>query len=276
VQDKAADLQHQDRTYRRGLVLGLTMAEVMVLVLFTLLLALADSIKVRNDRIADLRQQMAAIELLISDAGPGVSVADIIQRLDRQKEEIAQLKKDNGRLPDLEAKAAALDDLVKTLQAGGSGKSDIEKLIQSVERGAAAARENANLRGQNTQLSEQIKRSGKGNEFPSCWATSDGKPESIFEVTLRSTGLMVHDRALNHRKDEQALLPLKKVAFDTELSREQFSDQLRPLYQWSVDQNCRFYIIRFAAEKAVVSDLVNVIDGFFYPDSFLRYRPTQP
>lgn len=41
----------QDKSYRRGLVLGLTMAEVMILLIFVLLMALAAALQKRDDRI---------------------------------------------------------------------------------------------------------------------------------------------------------------------------------------------------------------------------------
>lgn len=44
----------QDKSYRRGLVLGLTMAEVMILLLFVLLMALSAALQNRDARIAAL------------------------------------------------------------------------------------------------------------------------------------------------------------------------------------------------------------------------------
>lgn len=41
----------QDKSYRRGLILGLTMAEVMILLIFVLLMALASSIQNRDARL---------------------------------------------------------------------------------------------------------------------------------------------------------------------------------------------------------------------------------
>ncbi|WP_155006493.1 OmpA family protein [Sphingomonas hengshuiensis] len=50
MNDPQLDLR-QDKSYRRGLVLGLTMAEVMILLLFVLLMALAAALQNRDDRI---------------------------------------------------------------------------------------------------------------------------------------------------------------------------------------------------------------------------------
>jgi hypothetical protein len=56
-------LAQQDRSYRRGLVLGLTMAEIVVLIIFALLLALAADLAVREERIR-------VLERLAVDAAP--------------------------------------------------------------------------------------------------------------------------------------------------------------------------------------------------------------
>lgn len=53
MSDPRLDLR-QDRSYRRGLVLGLTMAEVMILLLFVLLMALAAALQNRDARIRTL------------------------------------------------------------------------------------------------------------------------------------------------------------------------------------------------------------------------------
>lgn len=44
----------QEKTYRRGLILGLTIAEVMILLIFVLLMALAASLQKRDQKIAAL------------------------------------------------------------------------------------------------------------------------------------------------------------------------------------------------------------------------------
>jgi flagellar motor protein MotB len=53
VSDQQLDLR-QDKSYRRGLVLGLTMAEIMILLLFVLLMALAAALQNRDARIQAL------------------------------------------------------------------------------------------------------------------------------------------------------------------------------------------------------------------------------
>ena len=63
--DKDARIGEQHSIYRRGMVLGLTMAEIMILILFTLLLALASAIATKEQKIADNEKQIAADEKTI-------------------------------------------------------------------------------------------------------------------------------------------------------------------------------------------------------------------
>lgn len=73
-------INHQGSSYRKGLVLGLTMAEIMVLLVFCLLIAMATFLKSEqtelanaNARLEDLRRQSerdrAAIATLSNEAG---------------------------------------------------------------------------------------------------------------------------------------------------------------------------------------------------------------
>jgi flagellar motor protein MotB len=56
------DIRGQDQAYKRGLVLGLTMAEIVILVLFCLLLALAAVFAVHRERIKLQTERIAALE----------------------------------------------------------------------------------------------------------------------------------------------------------------------------------------------------------------------
>ncbi len=63
----------QDKSYRRGLVLGLTMAEIMILLIFLLLMALAAALQNRDERIkvldtGDTARLVEAIQRAYPDA----------------------------------------------------------------------------------------------------------------------------------------------------------------------------------------------------------------
>src|SRR5438552_3960671 len=74
----AGDVGRQNAQYRKGLVLGLTVAEVMLLILFALLLALAVLIAKRDSSIAKLAAQLVEAAHLRETAQ---ARADILQSM---------------------------------------------------------------------------------------------------------------------------------------------------------------------------------------------------
>ncbi len=109
-----------------------------------------------------------------------------------------------------------------------------------------------------------------------CWSTPDGSPESIFDVALTSKGLIIRDRKLAHRKEEQAKLPPSEFIFDGEISTGQFEQMARRLYAWSVQQECRHWVRAF--DKTELTEKMNykvhlqTVGGRFY---FVEIRNEQ-
>lgn len=63
-----SDILRQKRAYRRGLILGLTMAESVILIIFALLLALATYLIRKDQAIQDMTQQLDQLRQQIADA----------------------------------------------------------------------------------------------------------------------------------------------------------------------------------------------------------------
>ncbi len=301
---KDPNIKDQDNTYRRGLVLGLTMAEIMLLIVFALLLALAGIfsgqrkiIQARDQRIAELatfEQQLAELQRSNSD---GVTIEDVIRKLERQQNEIASLEKQVARLQPFESGGKALDDIIREIRRTEgftpTPQQIEERLAQArdlADKGAAAQKqveqlqeqarltgsEMENLKGQVKNLTSQIKQQGRGNEYPPCWSTPAGKAESIFELTITANGIRVKDRQLPNRTADRAALPLTGVQLNTELRLADFQSELRPLFQWSVGKQCRFYVIILSSVSSAPITLVNAVNAFFYPDTKIQYRPVTP
>jgi hypothetical protein len=102
------------------------------------------------------------------------------------------------------------------------------------------AKENETLKGQLLNLTQRL--GGRGTEYPPCWVAPNGKPDYIFDVALESNGYIIRDRKLPHRQEEQALLPIQQITFDSEISVGAFSRQTEALLNWSKDHNCRFFV----------------------------------
>lgn len=340
---KKSAIKGEDSAHRRGLVLGLTMAEIMVLILFALLLALTGVlaghdrlIQNKDKRINELIAREEGFEKFFHDNAAGVTVTEIVERIQRQQNQITELQREINRLRQFETDSVRIEDIIhkiqremgenptpeevveklrerdqlaKEIQTLRTDSTRIEDIIHKIQRGVGgnltpeelierlkehdrlakevqtlqdevtrlksgdSNHEVENLKGQIAQLSKEIKAQGRGNEFPSCWATQEGKVESIFELVITANGIEVHKRNLAHRAKEMEQLPVGGVQFGKELSVANFRVQSRPLYEWSVAQQCRFYVIIFANVQNARIDLINAINGVFYPDSSIRYRP---
>jgi TolA-binding protein len=288
VDGKAPNIRSQNSAYRRGLVLGLTMAEIMVLILFTLLLALAAALAAKtkiitaaNREIETQRDRMDHLAVMERQLGDlfrsrpeGVTVSDIIERLQRQESRIAGLQRQVEHLRPYEQNGKMVDDIVQEIKRRrGDDYVSAQQILDEMSKTAQLSKDNENLRGQVAQLSHQIKATGRGNEFPSCWVTADGKTQSIFELLVTENGVQIRDRYLPGRAEDKATLPLSAVRYDTEMPVGEFQSELRPLYRWSIDHQCRFYAVIFSVVEKAPIQTINAVNEYFYPDSLIQYRP---
>lgn len=343
----------QDASYRRGVVLGLTLGEAVLLLLFCLLLILAVPLIQQAEQNRALRAEIDRIELVrdavVSErdrvrnelatlqeiarrfelANPGRGIEDItkeyalllnrIRDLEQQLaarekaaeafNQIAKAMQDGkpDRLPVNEAEAVkqileerelskAIADVVAEITAtpvSNPRKQDVlaslrqmgldtkkaqlvdvkqNELIERVSKAevelARAQVELANTLGQMENLRKQLRDGGRGVEAVPCWSKPDGKPDYIFDVALTSKGLILRDRKLPHRADEQKGLPLEAIEFDSEVSTRRFLTMTQALYNWSTKKECRFFVRAFdktsETEKAVYKQHLRIVDTHFY------------
>jgi hypothetical protein len=240
--------------------------------------------------MATFEKQLAEFQKKSAD---GVKVEDIIAKMERQESEIASLKDEVARLKPFESEGRALEDIIHEIRRAEGVSPTPQQLAERLklareaadkevvaqkqaeqlqEEARLTAKEMDNLKGQVANLTSQIKQQGRGNEYPPCWSTPAGKAESIFELTITANGIRIKDHQLPNRTADRALLPLTKVQLNTELPLSSFKSELRPLFQWSQEKQCRFYVIIFSSVSSAPIDLVNAVNGFFYPDSRIQSR----
>lgn len=266
----------QDSFYRRGLVLGLTMAEIAVLIIFILLLAFGAHLVSREERIRALTVEVQTKDAVVEAKNAEIAAlrdeaAKLTDELTRLKamlgapdnfddlfRELTLEKEKAARVPDLERQVAALSERTKTLdqiesalkQSGLSGVASDQAVAQLLAQRQAmeelkkvltasggdpkaiqefiddrfrklkeAEAQIATLEGQRLSLQNKLDALGRGTEMPACWASREtGRPDYIFNATLTSTGIVLHDNALPQRADEQKQLPIATIRFDTERS----------------------------------------------------------
>jgi len=277
-----ADISTQDRYYRRGMVLGFTLAEIMVLIIFALLLAVSwhlaakdkeiDKLKAAQEQeIAALREKVETLEIeaeaLEEQVARGDDFDDLFRELEQAKEQRAAQEQEIAALHEkvealeietkpLKERATVAEKFMEMAREAGVPTDDPEKAVQEIAshlEQLANVREGMKAAGlDDSQITEFVENSlsklakaewlGKGTEMPACWTSRTGKSEYIFDVALTSRGIITHDNALPHRTAEQAQLPLQTIVFDQEVQPEQFLKMSRPVFEWSKREGCRFFV----------------------------------
>jgi hypothetical protein len=289
------------------LVLGLTLAELGILVIFVLLLAFGTMLLARQREIDTLKRALPeerASRRLLSALADGSSDPQAARSLAREliASAVRQDAADEARRR-LTAATAAFEKAEAEL-ARGSGTVAARGETGSIhERGEAVRRriaevvaerdavrstlsdlsagdratadrtlatriENERLKGSMAYASRRLEALGKGSEKPACWATRAGSPEYIFDVGLQSGGISVRDRALPHRRAEQARLPLNGMSYDRVVSGPAFQAMTKQLFEWGEAHGCRFFVLvtdrTGSAEKQRYKTLLLWIEGHFY------------
>lgn len=159
-----------------------------------------------------------------------------------------------------EAKRVQISDLDK--------QSIIERAMKAEVQERETKRELDNTRGQFENLKRQVAEGGRGVDAVPCWSTPAGRPEYIFDVALTTRGLILRDRKLPHRQQDQAKLPVADIPFGTEIAPQRFLVVTRRLFDWSAQNECRFFVRAFdktgETEKVVFKRHLRFLETHFY------------
>jgi hypothetical protein len=142
-------IRKSDRAYRRGLVLGLTMAEVVVLIIFALLLALASLILVKKERISELikeldskREEIVQLEqrvkYLASDDSKN-KFDDLFQDLEIARKRAARANLLEQKIVGLQERSEALEEIENAfsenpLASEGTLENQLVEILQEAQR----------------------------------------------------------------------------------------------------------------------------------------------
>jgi hypothetical protein len=248
------------REYRRGVVLGLTLAEVLVLLVFLLLLSMSALLLRKEREQGLLRRQLDHYVSLVQSvtrtlASQGVAVDDDgLANLVKAASETETL-----RSPLEEARALLAAEKAVTAQAsaererlaallervpGTTSETLSEKLDRLVRKGAANDAAMANLTGQNTQMRIELARlkGNGGSGLPYCWATSDGRAQYMLKVEMQDDGVVVHNIEPRVRPEDPAWLTLDPIARDQLMPLANFMAQVVPLQSKAAADRCKYAI----------------------------------
>lgn len=238
----------------------------------------------RRDRdIAELAARFVPFTEFVNSKGLGPKDT---QRLVEQFVEVSET------IADVEALGVPWDEDFRELvraaaQASTStdGQTLMEALAEEVER-LARIRESLESLGdadsiaaageQIAQLTEraftqegQIRELSRklGGVLPSCWTRSDGSIDYVFDVVLSSGGVKARrsSGAEGGVGREPALPP---VDVSRLYSPGEFLSLTKTLFDWSRQQECRFYVVVYDAtavhEKDRYKELMQTVEGHFY------------
>jgi DNA repair exonuclease SbcCD ATPase subunit len=267
-----------DKPYRRGLVLGLSLAEVFLILLFLLLLtsvgltsSLLDEINELDETKEELEDRLNFIEE--STVGKEITIADFV----RLEKKINALEKINKELSD------QLDDLKEDL-------AETEKELIKVEEKLAEAEKELVIAGEEAAKKDQvIDEYAKNGQDPPCWFVNipDADEASgirqrhvkIFDVKIEDDFFSVrrHDNSKIKLKIDRgniaALPQVGSTILNKKLSAREFTQkfsQFKAAGNEKLIQNykCRFMVDVFDAtsinNKSGYKRNLRVIENLFY------------
>lgn len=236
-----------DHSYRRGLVLGWSLAEIFLLIVFALLFAFAAKVgRTQSPNPANKPPNGNKSAPPAPTAHPTDDFDATFRKLTLCEERLKACNEDEKKL-----------------------KPKIKELEPEIEKLKA---ENEQLKKELAQLKQKAQvmtqPGHNGVDYDSCFKNSAGKTEYIFNVTLTDSGIIVHKNDLPDQRDKEAALPLNQITFDRELSDTAFIDQTRGIFEYSEQQNCRFVVTVLDQtgpdEKETYKERLRTVTGPFY------------
>ena len=263
--------------YRRGTVLGLTIAEIFILLVFLMLLALMGVNRYWSDKLDPWKDIMAKTtpEEIEVALGQPDQLRRKIERLNKQIEELEKEKERlQSRIRTLEGQGREtgekLDEANKKLREAKRALAECEKALADAEgkietltiENDRLRDANSELRGENDALGERIRIIGKGVTAP-CWyqqieetnpitkANWREKTYYLFDIAIRDDDMEVQrlpipqggaedDRGMPYVEEAKGLA-LDTIPYGKPLTDEQIRNVMRHLYEKGKASQIRTY-----------------------------------
>lgn len=269
--------REDELVYRRGLVMGLTMAEVMVLVLFALLLLIGLQAKRVSEGEGDKKRLVAVAQAM------GVAPQEIPENFDRLVAAANIAKELAAQDPGGGEPQAALREAKELLELGREARERLGRNSVGQSRAEAAknfiksagdAFSKSGRKFGSSQMwvsdaaNAQDKDSGNGRVLPPCVQGADGKPAYLFTASLYDQKIQLADRDLVAVGATEAAALLEQIVRDQLLTPTEFLQQTAAVYDWSKARNCRFFVwiddATGVAEKRLYKERLRAVGQHFY------------
>lgn len=269
-------INDQTSAYRRGVLLGLTMAEIIMLIVFLLLLSFAALMTEQQKKLKLIESHKESIEriLVILDSQEPDITKELISTIESLPAAIKQIKDNaliNTQTSDVsQVITKAIDKMViekKIVESKGQGSIE-NQLVEASKKIEELQVDTKNLQDQKESLLQRLQNEGKGASWPSCWTDSNGRNEYIFKIDLASEGIAIVDNPIPARVEEKSRLPIQAIKYGTLRTVQEFLSETRPLFDWSVERKCRFFVMLYdktgANEKVRFKELMRRVEEHFY------------
>ncbi len=126
----------------------------------------------------------------------------------------------------------------------------------------------ANQEGQLKYLETKLNQTGLGPGMRPCWVNTDGTIDYIFDIVLTDAGIKIREHINPSRDRERSYLPMPTINPAEVLLPIDFRQRTYPLYEKSLQMECRFYVIIYdgtgPAEKETYKYLLKTVEDHFY------------
>ena len=237
------------KSYNHGLVLGLTMAEVTILIIFVLLLAFAALMVEQRDKRKEA-EQIAKVR------------QETIISLQKKQKQFAEIQK---WLPE----GKSIEEVQRELVVISETSQRLEEFREAAQEHGFSPEPEAvrDALGKAREYEDHIS-AGKGTEVPSCWVRDDESIEYIYDINLTPKGLVVRETGLPHRDEERRALKLQNIVLNQDISEASFLSATSNLFEWSRSKKCRFFVRVFDStgptEKSIYQSRLKTVEAHFY------------
>jgi hypothetical protein len=235
-------IEHQTEEYRKGQVLGFTMAEIMLIILFLLLLLLGSKINKQADALSKSYQKDSPE----------------YQAIEKIKSTLSELKNQGAVNSQKD-----LNWLAERLVLSEAGTSDSIKKAQKL----------APFIAKNNLTFEEGKQclATCGGGPRACWGESLRNPDYIYNVALYDDAIFITNNPDNIQKnkaDWDSLLQPARIEKHTLLTNAQFRSRFSKLREHASMNECVFQVRLvdvFTSSKAIYKKQRQLVEGYVYP-----------
>lgn len=217
-------------------------------------IAEASAAGITPEELLDAARQVAEAAAATDDLTPE-EIAEAARIADTARDAL----RERGLEPTPEAVEELFRDAERWRERAGQSldrmAADLERAEAQVERLRAQARSHSGP--------------GRGGmDHPSCRYRDGRRVAYLFDIGLVESGYIVRPAEVASDPAERTVLPLGQVRLDRTLRESEFLEQTQALFDWSREEECRFFVRVFdhtpPDQKARYKELMRTLEGRFY------------